>query len=73
LLFVEKADKQTQFVIGTVYGIYSKALLSKLNCFDSLQNFVGVRCTTQQFIATFCKSEKPVFHQEHPCFKNHSF
>jgi hypothetical protein len=34
----------------------------------SLQNFAGVRCTMQQFVATFYKSEKPVLHPE-LCFK----
>jgi hypothetical protein len=27
----------------------------------------------KKFMATFCKSEKPVLHRETPCLKNHSF
>jgi hypothetical protein len=66
--------------------MYSKPLLARLNGLDflllkgqsynnvcTLQNFVAVRCMTQKFIATFCKSEKPVLHRERPCLKNHSF
>jgi hypothetical protein len=66
--------------------MYSKALLAILNDLDflllkgqyhdnvcSLQNFVAGRCTTQKFMATFCKSEKPDLHREPPCLKNHSF
>jgi hypothetical protein len=55
--------------------MYSKPLLARLNGLDlllkgqsrddvcSLQNFVVVRCTTQKFMATFCKSEKPILHR----------
>jgi hypothetical protein len=66
--------------------MYSKPLPSRLNGLDflllkgqshynvcSLQNFVMVRCTTKKFMATFCKSEKPVFHREPLCLNNHSF
>jgi hypothetical protein len=60
----------------------SRALLTKLNCLDFLvlkghptikfvfAKFCRYHCTTKQFVATFCKSEKPVLHLEPPCLKN---
>jgi hypothetical protein len=56
--------------------MFPRALLTKLSFFK----FSTVKGTVskyslnlKKFIATFCKSEKPVLHRGTPCLKNHSF
>jgi hypothetical protein len=56
--------------------MFSRALIPKLKVFDfcvlkgQSQDKVSL---CKKFLATFCKSEKPILHLEPPCLKSHNF
>jgi hypothetical protein len=55
--------------------MFSRALIPKLNVLDfrELKGQSHDKVSLQKFLATFCKSEKPILHLAPPCLKNHSF